>query len=848
MADVHFFTICALNYIPYARVLFQTLRERRPNATFTLFLSDLPDRFDLATEPFPVVVVETMGIEEFAGMAERYGVTELSTAVKPSCFRHLFTAGAERVVYLDPDIMVTGSMPEIDALFDRGARAIVTPHVAGPIEDTGRPSELDILRAGVYNLGFLALARGEAVDSFLDWWRRRLIHDCRFDLDAGIHVDQKWCDFLPSFVDDCVVLRHPGYNAAYWNLIHRPIRRDGAGWRVGGQDLEFFHFSGLPIGGASLSRHQDRFSRGDIGDLDTLARDYELRLHVHGLEEMRHVPWAYRRAAPVAFADDIYGDLAREAMRFVGDGGLSDERRRDMIQAHVVKLEPTTQGQVAITRLMREIWSRRRDIATRYPDTPIGRLGFIRWFLRYGRRAYRVPRELETGYIHALRGELAKAGYQGRRVIDAILARLERGGGAPGPWRESIERALLRKQLRFARRNATRALDREHLVMSPDRSRGADRSAERIARFGSLKPGVLVAGYIRAESGVGELARLAIGSFRAAGVDVAALDLAHHYGAGDDRRFADIVAADFGKRVHLFSINADMMAEVNATFSNEFFQRHYNIARPLWEIEKLPHEWRDNLRHADEIWAPTTFARGIFGAAIRDRPVLLMPMAVEPAAPSGGRADFDLPDDHFVVLYSFDPASYVARKNPDAVIAAFRRAFPDPAREKATLVLKVNDTSGQAGWRPPPEAGVRVIDRKMRKSEFSGLLAAADCYLSLHRAEGIGMALAESLYFGRPVIATDYSGSRDFVTAATGIPVGFRMIDVAEGEYPFAGGQVWADPDIDQAAAALRALHGDRGRARALGDAGRELIRSRFSHAATGAAYRARLAALKLID
>ena len=154
-------TIIAKNYVAYARVLARSFREQHPDARcFALVIDDTEGYLDASEEPFELVTPEQLRLEGFEQMAARYDVLELSTAVKPWLLRHLLhDRGLEKIAYLDPDIQVCSSLAEIDALLDDHEIALI-PHLTEPIPNDGRkPSETDILIAGAYNLGFVALAR-----------------------------------------------------------------------------------------------------------------------------------------------------------------------------------------------------------------------------------------------------------------------------------------------------------------------------------------------------------------------------------------------------------------------------------------------------------------------------------------------------------------------------------------------------------------------------------------------------------------------------------------------------------------------------------------------------------------
>ena len=152
-------------------------------------------------------------------MAASYDVMELSTAVKPWLLRHLLERPeVEAVAYLDPDIQVFASLEEIERRAQRHD-VVLTPHFTAPLPRDGRkPSEEDILDAGSYNLGFIALGAGTTAHELLDWWSERLENDCLNDPSNGHFVDQRWIDLAPGLWPGIDVLRETTYNIAYWNL------------------------------------------------------------------------------------------------------------------------------------------------------------------------------------------------------------------------------------------------------------------------------------------------------------------------------------------------------------------------------------------------------------------------------------------------------------------------------------------------------------------------------------------------------------------------------------------------------------------------------------------------------
>jgi glycosyltransferase involved in cell wall biosynthesis len=187
-----------------------------------------------------------------------------------------------------------------------------------------------------------------------------------------------------------------------------------------------------------------------------------------------------------------------------------------------------------------------------------------------------------------------------------------------------------------------------------------------------------------------------------------------------------------------------------------------------------------------------------------------------------------------VCLFSFDFNSFATRKNARGAIAAFRRAFGDARRDVRLLIKTINgerhpDALRQLMAATAEDERIEVRDEFLDRNGMWGLQACCDCYVSLHRSEGLGLGMAECMLLGKPVVATAYSGNLAFMDADNSCLVDYSLVPVEEGEYPAWEGQHWAEPDIEQAAGYLRRLADDPDYARRIGERAQASVRQRLS-------------------
>lgn len=262
MGGIHCYTSVSFAYFQRARVLAETINRHHPDWTLWICVSDRePPGFtlDLSKEAFDHVIwTENLPIEGIDGWIFKHNVVELCTAVKGYVLNTILAAGADAVIYIDPDIaLFTPLDPVLEALETHSI--VLTPHLVEP-ENTRSAvweNERSALMHGVYNLGFLAVKSGPEGRRFGRWWQDRLAEFSYEEAQKGIYTDQRWCDLVPAFFEEVKILRDPGHNVASWNLNTRPMTIDREGRiLIAGFPLRFYHFTKIDaVGELMIERY-----------------------------------------------------------------------------------------------------------------------------------------------------------------------------------------------------------------------------------------------------------------------------------------------------------------------------------------------------------------------------------------------------------------------------------------------------------------------------------------------------------------------------------------------------------------------------------------------------------------
>ncbi len=370
------------------------------------------------------------------------------------------------------------------------------------------------------------------------------------------------------------------------------------------------------------------------------------------------------------------------------------------------------------------------------------------------------------------------------------------------------------------------------------------------ARLLEGEAGVTLVGHAHGELGLGEDIRMSALALTDAAVPFGIVDFRHGLQSRQNAvvSHGNLIASN-RFRVNLIHLNADQLLRAQTQLGRSFFRRRHNIAYLFWELAEFPRIWQTTLQTVDEIWVASSFVRDAIGGSVSTPVHLVPPPLFMPRLPELGRAHFRIDSSDYAFVFSFDALSYIERKNPLAAIRAFRRAFPD-GNERVTLIIKaMNAHSDNPGWRAvtaaaAADARIRLINATLDRVALLALVNACDCYLSLHRAEGLGRGPLEAMAMGKPVIATGYSGNLDFTRSDTALLVDHALIPVQPGQYPFHVGQKWADPDTDHAAHLMRQLVADPQQGVDLGKRASELVADQYGRRRCAEAYRRRLVAI----
>jgi glycosyltransferase involved in cell wall biosynthesis/SAM-dependent methyltransferase len=496
-----------------------------------------------------------------------------------------------------------------------------------------------------------------------------------------------------------------------------------------------------------------------------------------------------------------------------------------------------------------------REICRRYAKRLLARTDAGRppWSYRYDRLpdGTKIDAAIRLGYRRALEaGEMTLSPFTqpGARELLRWLATAP--GGPKSPSRYLVALHDTRPELRVAfpdisGEDGPRLVAWARTIGRGEIPRALVPGATLVDGASAGSPlGVNIAGYFGSVLGVGEAARQVASALEAVGTRVSMQNLVASHSLQDDSLAA--VNGDRGRySTNLICVNADALPAFADDAGPAFFADRYSIGLWWWEVSSFPERWLSSFGHVDEVWAGS---RHVADALARVSPVpvirITQPVLIEDPPPSD-RAALKLPEG-FLFLFSFDYESVFERKNPIAVVEAFSRAF-EPGSGASLVIKSINHEHDPAGHERLQAAAaqhpdVHLVDRYVSRVQRDQITAACDCYVSLHRSEGFGFTVAEAMALGRPVIATGYSGTLDFMTPENSYFVDYELVAIGEGADPYPPDGEWAQPDVDHAARLMRHVVEHPEEARARGERARADIRARHSLEVAGKVMTDRLA------
>jgi glycosyltransferase involved in cell wall biosynthesis len=776
------FSIVARNYLAYARVLAGSLQRAHPGLRLSvLVLDDREPTIRAADEPFDVVSPADVGLTE----AELHRMATIYDVME----------------------LATAMKPWVFQYhFDRGSEVVVyldpDIEVFAPLDDivglaarhsivltphTTKPIPRDGKLPGEREILLSGvynlgfLACAAAAQPFIDWWSERLRRDCVNAVSDGFFVDQRWIDFVPGYFEH-YLLADPSCNVAYWNIFQRELSLSNGQYQVDGRPLTFFHYSGFaPETPWLLSRHQSGAPRTLLSENEALAR--LCREYANQLLEA-----GYEGCSRISYGFD------RTA------AGLQLDRRMRLIYRNE----------------LRRAEEQNRQDEVPDPFTHEGAREFVSWLNAPFASGEKVSRYLKVLWDERVDLRLAfpnLSGSNGERYIDWT----RRGGDAEPP------------------------IPSEMLPVTD----GVSRSATTVP-VADLRPGVNIYGYVFAESGVGEHTRLLVAAVKEAGIPFSVIPFTTTP-SRQLRTFSEFGAAAPVYDINIVGVNADQFELFWEVFGAQAFSHRYTIGLWAWEVEEFPESMASAGRFVQEVWANSSFAARAIGARL-SCPVLPFPLPVAAPAPIAVDA-FEEFRPRSVFLFSFDYASVFDRKNPLGLVESFKRAFPEG--EGPVLFLKsVNGDRHIAELERLRAATDRRKDIVIRDGyigfrEQQAMLASCDVFVSLHRAEGFGLTIAEAMALGKPVIATAYSGNMDFMTPFNSYLVPFEYAPVPAGCGPYPAGTRWASPDLDAAAGLMREVYDRMDEARMRGHRAKEDMATTHSPRARATFIAQRIAAIR---
>ena len=774
--------------LPHVRVLAASLERVAPGARLTVVLAGAHPEADTSA------AFDVIALEHIAPDLQRATATlpwrAIALVARVRVLQEALRRDGGPVVLLDPRMELHHPLDPLDEALGQSDVALV-PRMRGELPSDGHlPCGGDVIAAGLHTPSVLAARPGASADHFLSWWEAHVTETIG-------HMGHG---------ELAALRRAHSLRLNQW-LDLAPSRFDS---------LTVVDDPGVCVSAWNL--HQRRLAMRPGGAVTVDGEPLRF-VHFDGFDPL-HRHWLCADADRVRVVDDPVLDM------------LCDNYADALVEAGwtpvgEVRCGSTLANGIVFDVRLAHLYCEAELQGERFGSlaTEAGLEAFMAWVEAPAHRGAAAGINRVTEYVWGERGDLP-------RVYEDL-------DGDDGP-------DFARWLWEWGRHELV--VDDRFLPPHPDRVADAAVTAEPL---GSVR----VVGYLRGALGLGAAARGYADALRTTGVEVETATISPPRPAVERAMpvFAEVDYAEDEVRsdpadVHLVCVNADELPSFARQLGDGFRGRRRTIGVWAWETEDVPARWDGAYDLVDEIW---TYSRYVAQSLSRVAPVPVIPIPIPVTAREPGVSlDLGIPDG-FQFLFAFDFLSTPARKHPDGAIKAFRAAFAPG--EGPQLVIKTLHGAlrpawyDRLRWLARGRSDIHIVDRSLTNAERDALMAQCDCYVSLHRAEGFGLTMAEAMAVGKPVIATAYSGNVDFMTPMNGYLVEYAMTRVGpEGEqYPPDG--TWADPDLDHAARLMRHVYENADDARAKGERARRDIAETLSPEAVGRLVAARLGRVQRI-
>ena len=319
-------------------------------------------------------------------------------------------------------------------------------------------------------------------------------------------------------------------------------------------------------------------------------------------------------------------------------------------------------------------------------------------------------------------------------------------------------------------------------------------------------------GFFRGGLGLGKQVRSLYEVLQASDISASAYDISDKNQTFNMISSQDILSNRLTSPTRIISTTLPHIGVLLSSGSQDLFDCERLIFHLAWEFDSYPTQLAGLSQIADSCWSISSFAaKGLHQYGSNYTKV--MSNFVPPKSPKPNIYSGDtLQKRPFTFFFAFDFCSTFTRKNPLAVIQAFRQAFSSLDGENVRLIIKAHSSKHHPNDakklrdHASVDPRVQIIDRFLEEDEYKLLWSEVDCVVSLHRSEGFGLLVAEAISMNIPVITTGYSGNMDFCSESNSYLVDYELVPVSSGEYPYSEFSCWAEPDVTMASEYMRTI------------------------------------------